>query len=144
MNNFKRLKLNEKLCLISIIIEELEDGLKYTYNGEERVFYPEDIGFDNSFEVSRVLYIMSNFIINKKSNNISPKLRTLNNNENINEFLLFYDRSDFLDKLDILIYLCEFLSSDTNLKSVNFIDEIRNGYKFKDLASDIRNYKNNL
>lgn len=144
MNNFKKLNLNEQLCLIAIIIEEFEEGLEYTYNGIKRVFYPKDIGFNNTFEVSRVLYIMSNFIINEKSYNVSPKLRTLTKNEKIFDFLSFYEKSDFLDKLDILIYLCEFLSVSKELKKVNFIDEIRNGYRFIDLANDIKEYKKSL
>lgn len=141
MKKFNKLKLNEKLFLIAILIEYFNDGIKYSYNGKIKIFEPKTINFDNAYEVSRVLYIMSNFIINKKSYDVTPKLYTLNINENIETCVQYFKESDFLAKLDILIYVCKFLSTNRELKKINFIDEIKNNYRFIDLSNDILKYK---
>ena len=96
MNYFYNLVLNEKLCSIAIIVEEWEKGIEFSYNGKKRIFKPIDVGLENSFNVSRVLYIMSNFIVNKDSYNISPNLKNLVQNEKINEFLNYFDKNDFM------------------------------------------------
>lgn len=144
MDKFNKLKLDEKLCLAALLIEDMGNGIDYTCNGHNRVFKSSEIGFDNTFEVSRVLYIMSNFIINKSSYNVSPNLETLCENENVKDYLEYFRKNDFLNKLDILIYIFDFLSESDELKKVNFIDTIREGYRFKDLSNDVLKFKQNL
>lgn len=144
MNYFYELSLDEKLCAVALLTEEWEKGIEFTYNSKKMIFSPKDVGIEESFNISRVLYIMSNFIVNKSSYNVTPNLRTLVNNENINLFLNYYDKNDFIKKLDILVIVFNFLSNDETLKKLNFIDEIKPNYKFSDLANDIEEYKLNL
>lgn len=144
MNYFYDLSLNEKLCASAILVEDWEKGFEFTYNGKKRIFKPKDVGIEEPFNISRVLYIMSNFIVNKNSHNITPNLRTLVNNENINQFLNYFEKNDFIKKLDIFIIVFNFLSNNETLKKLNFIDQIKPDYKFSNLANDIEKYKLSL
>lgn len=141
MEEYSELKLNEKICLLALLIEEFADGI-IKVNG--RVFKPEDINFDNSFIVSRVLYITSNFIVGENSYNITPKLSELVKNKIILKCLKDFKAYPGDKQIDTLVHLLKFVSNDKILQKLNFIDQIRDDYTFLNLAEDIELYNKTL
>lgn len=125
MEDFNKLKLNEKLCVAAFLIEKLETE----YNKKHFTF--------DYFVVSRSLYIFSNIIVNKCSYNVTPKIKKLIKNKNLLMYLNYLDNYKIDDIIDITSQIFKYLSEDKELKELGFKDSISENYRFIDLSKDL-------
>ncbi|MEG2618765.1 MAG: hypothetical protein RR984_03285 [Bacilli bacterium] len=138
MDKYYCMSLNDRLLVMSVIIERWES---YGIVSSGIKFKPSCVSFENPKETSRVLFIMSFFIINKEAPTISSVIEDSSCiNDSIKEVLGIYESMSFKDKLEFLSK--EFMNyyNAKEYRNINLFKKPGNNLSFKNLSNNITKY----